>query len=346
MEKSQVVERAPTKLAPLPGTSIQEIQTTAKTIKTSISDLLSAIPDQSIQLALKTFLANILASASKIEALSESFLTTNPVGQFIFFPKLPIELRLKIWELTFPGPRIIEIYKQELCRSEYQIEIQANNPPLTLFHVNREAREVASKKYIPLTESCLSLIRGDTEVYCCHAKFDPVQDTIYIPWSVDLDDNTQFFLMNGEYWSVDACAKVQYLAIDSQMWQSGSDLFELMFIDFTALKEFTIVVHERDESLYSCDEQCVERWRMHRTGLTFEEPRWRNPTNAGPQWQHSTIADQEHKRFIEKWYNMVLDKMEETRKYAEDNDIEWNIPNIEVKILTRKGQRCCWNQDW
>lgn len=114
MEKSKVVAMDPTKLAPLPGTSIREIQSMAKTIKTSTFELLSAIPDQSTQLALKTFVDSILATASTVETLSSKLATTGAIGQFIFFPKLPIELRLKIWELALPGPRIVEAYIREV----------------------------------------------------------------------------------------------------------------------------------------------------------------------------------------------------------------------------------------
>jgi hypothetical protein len=50
---------AATTLVRLLGTSIREIQTIAKTIETSTSELLSAIPDHSTQLALKIFVDNV-----------------------------------------------------------------------------------------------------------------------------------------------------------------------------------------------------------------------------------------------------------------------------------------------
>ncbi|KAE9375935.1 hypothetical protein N431DRAFT_454528 [Stipitochalara longipes BDJ] len=82
-----------------------------------------------------------------------------PVGEFVLFPKLPPELRNKIWELSIPGPRIVtithdpkdmaivEIEKVEAWQSPFW-RAKANAGPVpTLLHVNKEARSFMNHKY-------------------------------------------------------------------------------------------------------------------------------------------------------------------------------------------------------
>jgi hypothetical protein len=332
MAYSQATETAASKPVPLVGTSIREIQSIAKALQSSTTQFLSSIPNQSTQLALMRFMDSILSSASKIESLCGSLVTTGVIGQFIFFPKLAIELRLKIWKLALPGPRIIEVHLTEAFRrppGRWMEEIQAKNPPLALFHVNREAREVASKKYMLLCRD------GGNRPYFCHAHFDPDKDIVFFPWSLPRWDNYQNYFVDGDWWSENARTKVQYLAIDLQMWDRESHLLKWSF--FTALKEFTIVVHGRGEGESECDsDKYVEVWRMNDTRLAFEEP-WEMGLNE---------VDPGHKLFIEQWYDIVLEKMEEELELAELNNIEWSIPKINVKILTRNGARCCRRDDW
>jgi hypothetical protein len=65
--------------------------------------------------------------------------------EFTKFPKLPPELRLRIWSHSLPDPRIVTI-EQSLTRAkDYRISCQ-NRVPGTLL-VNRESREVALKRY-------------------------------------------------------------------------------------------------------------------------------------------------------------------------------------------------------
>jgi hypothetical protein len=255
--------------------------------------------------------------------------TAGAMGQFIFFSKLPIELRLNIWELALPGPRVIEVFKTwtRECGRGWKYEIQVNNPPLSLFHVNREAREVALNKYILLSNASLGLCFS-------HARFDPNKDTIFIPWSAERS-RFQEGLIYGDPWSTEARTKVQYLAIDSGMW--GKYDSELVFVSCKALKEFTIVVHEGEvDEPDSVQPPCLDKWRMHGTGLALEEPRWMDRENA-----------EEHINFIEMSHDIVLERMAEELAVAEAHGIQWSFPKFHVRILTRNGgTRCCWKEEW
>jgi hypothetical protein len=69
---------------------------------------------------------------------------------FYVFPKLPPELRLKIWKFAMPGPRVMKLWKQCLTgssigQSEEYVK-SAYNIPRTL-HATRESRSVALLAY-------------------------------------------------------------------------------------------------------------------------------------------------------------------------------------------------------
>jgi hypothetical protein len=76
---------------------------------------------------------------------------------------------LEIWRLALPGPRVVEVFQtlEMVYNGERKSEIKVNNPPLTLLHVNREAREVASNEYMLLSDVSASSLDF------CHARFDP-----------------------------------------------------------------------------------------------------------------------------------------------------------------------------
>jgi hypothetical protein len=65
--------------------------------------------------------------------------------EFTKFPKLPPELRLRIWSHSLPDPRIVTIERILTRPKDYRVSCQ-NRVPGTLL-VNRESREVALKRY-------------------------------------------------------------------------------------------------------------------------------------------------------------------------------------------------------
>jgi len=84
-----------------------------------------------------------------------------PAQEFTCFPKLPIELRLKIWECHLPGPRIIEIYEEERLYGTKPFDFEvlrnifsspklgaaAHSPILGVLRACHESREVLLSKY-------------------------------------------------------------------------------------------------------------------------------------------------------------------------------------------------------
>jgi hypothetical protein len=80
--------------------------------------------------------------ASQVKDHSESSVLT----QFTLFPQLAVELRLKIWRITLPGPRIIEIYNTKPLNDTH---ITKNNHPALawLVRANHESCGVVISKY-------------------------------------------------------------------------------------------------------------------------------------------------------------------------------------------------------
>jgi hypothetical protein len=65
---------------------------------------------------------------------------TSSGESFYLFPKLPTELRLIIWSLALPKGRVVSI-------KDTASSLVATYDPVTLLHVNQEARELALKSY-------------------------------------------------------------------------------------------------------------------------------------------------------------------------------------------------------
>ncbi|KAL2074174.1 hypothetical protein VTL71DRAFT_7952 [Oculimacula yallundae] len=97
----------------------------------------------------------ITAEAPVLErppAQSSSLPLAPPLKRFKFFPRLPAELRLMIWELALPGERVVRIQDFPECIHKHQpsavcrcIGSKARVP--TLLHVCHESRALALKHY-------------------------------------------------------------------------------------------------------------------------------------------------------------------------------------------------------
>ena len=103
---------------------------------------------------------------------------------FGLFPKLPPELRNKIWKLSLPGPRVIRITHDPRNMATVKIQeigagpspfwrAKANAGPVpALLHVNKEARSLASQYYSLAFEKQTQ----GRPVY-----FDAPRDTLHLP---------------------------------------------------------------------------------------------------------------------------------------------------------------------
>ena len=79
--------------------------------------------------------------------------------QFILFPNLPPELRLRIWEFASAIPRSVHL--QECASDERRPSdefVASFDPPkcASILHVCRESRDIALKSYFLITHSKFS----------------------------------------------------------------------------------------------------------------------------------------------------------------------------------------------
>ncbi len=71
--------------------------------------------------------------------LPERFSALDTSQEFIFFPKLPVELRDMIWKFPLPEPRIVEISGSRSRPINLSVPV--------ILQVNQEARRLAKKHY-------------------------------------------------------------------------------------------------------------------------------------------------------------------------------------------------------
>jgi hypothetical protein len=114
-------------------------------------------PNQLSKEDLKAFLEGIQVSTSNIHSLSTALIASDAVGDFIRFPKLPIELRIKIWKSCLPSQRIMEFYAKvvnDTGSNQIEHNIGIKQAPHIFFRVCRESRQIAMERYsVQLSES-------------------------------------------------------------------------------------------------------------------------------------------------------------------------------------------------
>jgi 2EXR family len=208
-------------------------------------------------------------SAGKIECASTEILEPMEF-RFSSFPMLPAELRLKIWKLALPGPRIVEVCYDGSRDSRHEGFIRINTPPPAILHASWESRKVALEKYW--------LRLGNEEIKYCFAQIDPIEDTIFIPFNSMM--NLQQNLINGTAWSKEAKENVRLLAVDARSWRRlrGTE----GFVYFENLVKFTLVVHQ------SSGTQHKEKQRMPSMDLSFMDA----PDEVDANDHHMSVESQ------------------------------------------------------
>lgn len=188
----------------------------------------------------------------------------NPIAvqTFHLFTLLPTELRLKIWKLALPGPRVVEVTVKSPERPEVEYGTSQGNAPNlrwfwiikgtspALLYVNHEARDVTLESYETpgAWDTNFSPWR--------RAYMDYKVDTLYLS---TLLYKALLFSRKGSYSKFDTQSidlhKVQSLALDSwlRMRQSeepglraeGVSLLQFVFKVTPGLKELLLVMDGR-----------------------------------------------------------------------------------------------------
>ncbi|KAE9369243.1 hypothetical protein N431DRAFT_493090 [Stipitochalara longipes BDJ] len=247
------------------------------------------------------------ASANKIPSLAKS-LQISSESQFSLFSMLPVELRLKIWNMALPGQRIVEVYLDyvtDLGTGCSTNALKVNTPPPSLMHVNFESRTVALEKYW--------LRLGNETLSGYNPRIDPAGDIIFIPWSFDNPGSRLQELINGRAWSKEAKESIRYMAVDESTWRDLNGPGG--FIYFERLEKYTVIAHNSSSP-------CLEGWRNGGTEIAFMD-----------------LEDDDREEIIHDRYVSVVDQMEFDNEYYKR---EWKLPAVEVKVVARGRKKCCY----
>lgn len=181
-------------------------------------------------------------------------------GEFEVFPKLPAELRLKIWKEAMPGPRVMEVcytadresfqgeridYENhggmtaqyaDHMQNDANYKFGTHCPPPTLLAVCQESRAETLTVYSA---------RLETAGKKSNVMFHPINDTIsfHFYWKGDDEDAKR---LTSRSFSERSRNSIQHMAFDSLNWFSSLSDDPIGLADFPALTDVTFVGHHED----------------------------------------------------------------------------------------------------
>jgi hypothetical protein len=206
--------------------------------------------------------------------------TAEPITTFTVFRKLPVELRLKIWEYALPGRRVLVLKFYDDYNGKNHIECA--NPPPVISKVCRESRALMKTLYqpsfnlTPWLSSGIFLTDIEPERYSGPTVlFSPTLDTVFFAAHEDFES----FVHANECWTRSI---IQSLAVWADAWdEMGCRSFATFLMRFTDLKELIIV--RRDDELWQpsiisaqvvlqpCTDAEKEKF-LTKTGVTVPAP--------------------------------------------------------------------------
>jgi hypothetical protein len=174
---------------------------------------------------------------------------------FHLFPELPVELRLIIWYLAGPDPRVVEVswIRRGSNPDGHWIvfcPLESASPQCNLLFTNKEARNVYLESWTPIYP-CIS---RDFEEYWRRLRayghyeglrlptmyFNPKIDTLYIPQNRSWD---RAQILIPQLLKTERLTNLRFLAVDFRaIHQSGcSKKFVASILPFKKLESFSAV---------------------------------------------------------------------------------------------------------
>ncbi|PMD42751.1 hypothetical protein L207DRAFT_581405 [Hyaloscypha variabilis F] len=262
-----------------PGAKALTIIDAANLSDTSISKFLANPPHQPIDL--ETFLRNIQSSAPYVETAQNALIVSEVLSQFIEFPKLPRELRDKIWEHAVEGGRIVDVYSkpakvEKISRlitsyprteRDRDLKLHVLQRPHLLLRVCQESRAIVLRKY--------SLQLG--QKFIANNRIDPKEDLVCMLLGENWTSHSPLNQFSKLIWSSEAL-KLEKIAIDRRSWyewhvheilDTFKNLKQLIFLvrcqhepgninDRMPTSYFAVCVHYKSD--------LVDWWRKHGGG--------------------------------------------------------------------------------
>ncbi|KAF8854119.1 hypothetical protein BDZ45DRAFT_677200 [Acephala macrosclerotiorum] len=207
---------------------------------------------------------------------------------FTLFPELPTELRLKIWKLAIPGPRILSVGHRMQYGEGYgriiptAMEWRTSDPVPTLLHVCHDSRTEALKVYQP-SFAAFRTPRQEGKNY-----IDFSRDILYFGGSgrafTDMkalinstSNNPSNYLLDmflgADYGTKDAeHIKYMIVDIDEERYGRRSFIWDEIRL-FPKLQDLIVVVWEEDSDA----EQLMALYRISLREVARKHPEWAIP---------------------------------------------------------------------
>jgi hypothetical protein len=198
---------------------------------------------------------------SDVQEVTRNLITSGAFGDFALFAALPVELRHEIWEVTLPGPRILEImFVVEPDQNIPRLLVKGSTPSALL--VCKESRSVALKRFTAV----LAVSKNHERQF----RFDPSEDTVFLTHKLKIDDRVEelwrlnyYQKFNETLLEQSSMDDIQHLAVDEISLAAygywGTGLLSLNM--FQNLRDITIIGHNNDfEMVYGDDGSCSDSW--------------------------------------------------------------------------------------
>jgi 2EXR family len=199
-----------------------------------------------------------------------------PLTEFTLFPKLPAELRVKIWKNALPGPRVIPLCISYDVFDSTVHQCRSTSGLIIIRLACHEALDVVQKsydKYVPVLMSQSDFIQDD----------DGQQAFIYINYDIDtiyLHKWEQFEQMQKQ-----CLGKAKHLAWRGCELMAHSFTWIVLRAACPLMQIFTMVALQNQDFRYHFQE-----WRLVNMPIDFETsmvlPQW-----VGGGWDDQQLAD-------------------------------------------------------
>jgi hypothetical protein len=260
---------------------------------------------------------------------------------FTLFNRLPIELRLKIWEAALPDPRVINIREKRSKKTRLgrdMVAVASDTKAPSVLFACRESYSVASKFYIPSFAFADSI----PETY-----FDFQRDTLYLRFDT-------FALLSWDDWFSGTMDELEYLYDSANLKRvqnvavlldpnpdqitniaRPSRLANILFL-FGNVKNLTLVLgHFDQEGDDQGDILLIEPIDVAKTCHSYEtissEPSQRQDVLDVPL-NTNFVSMAELERSLEEWKRLL----EEDSDKDEDL-VQLPVPQIEYKSAVTAG---------
>ena len=209
------------------------------------------------------------------------------LDQFTLFPKLPPELRRKIWKEACFEPRIVEvdisIYPTILTALSVDCDYETQTPTPAILHVCSESRQIGLKHYDRIFRRASFFNAKDLKEHIIYVNFE--QDTVHLSLGQQQVEGREIHalmaaLIQQNVTFPEALRRIKRLAIPMSP-QPSLEVFDYLYMlrPCTGLTEVILVCGQDENGLVVKQEASMNQYPSGRKILRFSEP---------PSWEKTS----------------------------------------------------------